>query len=60
MVYHHINEAHKYISSLGVKLTERAIPATVHYNDDDNAFTLLIKRLSSLEMEVCPIRLMRI
>ena len=38
MVYHHINEAHKYIVSLGVQLNERAIPATVHYNDDDNSF----------------------
>ena len=38
MVYHHINEAHKYIASLGVKLSKRAIPATVHYNDDDNSF----------------------
>ncbi len=38
MVYHHINEAHKYITSLGVKLAKRSISATVHYNDDDNSF----------------------
>ena len=38
MVYHHINEAHKYIKSLGVDLPDRAIPATVHFNDDDNSF----------------------
>lgn len=38
MVYHHINEAHKYINSLGVNLPDRAIPATVHFNDDDNSF----------------------
>ncbi len=38
MVYHHINEAHKYITSLGVNLATRSIPATVHYNNDDNSF----------------------